>query len=107
MGPGEVLTMKFDCCQLILDPVHNGLLKQASPQTVLEAELVSVSNHNNVPLLNTTAFSMQDALWMRVLQRCIARIEDDPAGWVRRRRRIRRVGVVILSRDECLWRYSP
>jgi len=61
MEPGEVLTMKFDCCQLILDPVHNGLLKQASPQTVLEAELVSVSNHNNVPLLNTTAFSMHDA----------------------------------------------
>jgi len=81
MGPGEVLTMKFDCCQLILDPIHNGLLKQASPQTVLEAELVSVSNHNNVPLLNLAAFSLHDARRMRVLQRCIARIEEDPAGW--------------------------
>jgi len=82
MGPGEVLTMKFDCCQLIIDPIHNGLLKQASPQTVLEAELVSVSNHNSVPLLNLAAFSLRDSRRMRVLERCIARIEEDPAGWV-------------------------
>jgi len=81
IGPGEVLTLKFDCCHLILDPIHNRLLKQATAHSVLEVELLGISNHNNAPLLNTTAFSLHDARRMQVLQRCIARIEDDPAGW--------------------------
>lgn len=82
IGPGETVTMRFECCSALLDPIHNNLLKKASPDTSIEVELLDIRSHNNKQLIDTRSFSLKDAQRIRVLTRCIERIEADIANWV-------------------------
>lgn len=82
IDPGQTFTMRFECCSIIVDPLHNKLLKKASSDSSIEIELLGLTGHSGQPLVNTKAFSLADAQRMRVLDLCIKRIEANIAEWV-------------------------
>lgn len=78
---GETLTMRFECCSLALDPVHNQLLKNLSAEGQIEVELLQVKGPNGQDTISKTGFGLRQAQRIKVLELCIQRISADPRGW--------------------------
>ena len=82
LGAGDQLTMRFECCALAIDPLHNALLKGLTQDSSIDVDLLQVTNFNNAPLLDRRAFAPASAQRMKVLALCIERISTAPATWV-------------------------
>jgi hypothetical protein len=79
---GETLTMRFECCSLALDPVHNGLLKNLASDGQIEVELLQVKGPSGQDMISQTGFGLRQAQRMKVLELCIQRISADLRNWV-------------------------
>lgn len=82
IAPDERVTMRFECCSLGLDPLHNRLLKELAPDSSIEVELLQVKSGNGLDLIDPRTFSLADSQRLKVLELCIQRIAADVAGWV-------------------------
>lgn len=79
---GQTLTMRFECCSLAMDPVHNRLLKNLSADGQIEVELLQVKGPTGQDSISQTGFGLRQAQRMKVLELCIQRISADPRNWV-------------------------
>lgn len=79
---GQTLTMRFECCSLAMDPVHNRLLKNLSADGQIEVELLQVKGPTGQDSISQMGFGMRQAQRMKVLELCIQRISADPRNWV-------------------------
>lgn len=82
IGPGEEVSITYECCSLGLDPIHNSALKKLLPEAKIHVDVLQVRSHDSQELLDRSAFSMADAGRMKVLELCIKRISADVRGWV-------------------------
>jgi len=78
----QQLTMRFECCNVAIDPLHNRLLKALPSDGSIEVAVKQIRGHNGADLIQSDKFSLRNAQRLKVLELCIQRIEPNLRTWV-------------------------